>query len=59
VGRRPEHFVVRIEWNSIEGHAQGFRASPQFGEFFSAVEPFFDQIQEMKHYQMRPPVAAP
>ncbi len=49
----PEHFVVRIEWDSIEGHEQGFRSSPQFGEFFAAVMPFVDQIQEMKHYEVR------
>ncbi len=48
-----EHFVVRIEWDSVEGHQQGFRPSPQFDEFFAAVRPFFDQIQEMKHYQVR------
>lgn len=50
--------MVRIEWDSIEGHEQGFRSSPQFGEFFAAVKPFFDQIQEMKHYQVRPQAAA-
>jgi len=53
----PEHFVVRIEWDSIGGHEQGFRSSPQFGEFFAAVQPFFDQIQELKHYQVRPQAA--
>lgn len=52
----PEHFVVRIEWDSIEGHEQGFRSSPQFREFLAAVRPFFDQIEEMKHYQLRPVV---
>ncbi|WP_214318363.1 antibiotic biosynthesis monooxygenase family protein [Nonomuraea sediminis] len=49
----PEHFVVRIEWDSVEGHEQGFRRSPRFGEFFQAVRPFFDQIDEMKHYEVR------
>lgn len=49
----PEHFVVRIEWDSIEGHEQGFRSSPQFSAFFCAVKPFFGQIQEMKHYQVQ------
>lgn len=49
----PEHFVVRIEWESVEAHEQGFRSSPRFGEFFSAVKPFFSEIQEMKHYQVR------
>lgn len=50
----PEHFVVRLEWDSLEGHEQGFRASPGFREFFSAVQPFFNQIEEMKHYDVRP-----
>jgi quinol monooxygenase YgiN len=53
VGRgheEPEHFVVRIEWDSLEGHEQGFRKDPSFREFFAAVRPFFDDILEMKHY---------
>lgn len=50
----PEHFVVRLEWDSLEGHEQGFRKSPGFGAFFAAVKPFFAQIEEMKHYEVRP-----
>jgi quinol monooxygenase YgiN len=50
----PEHFVVRIEWDSVQGHEQGFRTSPRFGEFLAAVRPFFSEIEEMKHYQLRP-----
>lgn len=46
----PEHFVVRIEWDSLEGHEQGFRGGERFGEFFATVRPFFSDIQEMKHY---------
>ncbi|WP_433248851.1 antibiotic biosynthesis monooxygenase family protein [Streptosporangium sp. CA-135522] len=49
----PEHYTVRIEWDSVEGHEQGFRRSARFGEFFTAVKPFFAQIQEMKHYTVR------
>jgi len=45
-----DRFVVRIEWDSVEGHEQGLRTSPGFAEFFAAVKPFFAQIQEMKHY---------
>lgn len=48
----PEHFVVRIQWDSIDGHEQGFRMSPAFRTFFSAVRPYFDQIDEMKHYEV-------
>jgi len=49
----PDHFIVRIEWDSVEGHEQGFRRSGHFGEFFAAVKPFFAQIEEMKHYSVR------
>jgi len=48
----PERFVVRMEWDSVEGHEQGFRASPRFGEFFTAVRPFVADIDEMKHYSV-------
>ena len=47
----PGTYIVRIEWDSVEGHEQGFRKSSAFGEFFSAVKPFFDDIEEMRHYQ--------
>jgi heme-degrading monooxygenase HmoA len=49
----PEHFIVRIEWDSLDGHERGFRASPNFREFFSDVQPFFREIDEMKHYEVR------
>lgn len=53
VGRgveEPESYIVRIEWDSVEGHEQGFRKSPEFGDFFAVVKPFFDDIHEMRHY---------
>ena len=46
----PDNFIVRIEWDSIEGHERGFRRGPQFAPFFAKVKPFFTNIQEMKHY---------
>ena len=48
----PENWVVRITWDSVEGHEQGFRKAPRFREFFAAVRPFFDAIEEMKHYRV-------
>jgi heme-degrading monooxygenase HmoA len=46
----PTHYIVRIEWDSLEGHEQGFRKSREFAGFFEAVKPFFEQIEEMRHY---------
>lgn len=48
----PGNFIVRIEWDSVEGHMQGFRAGPEFQSFFAAVKPFFHSILEMKHYSV-------
>ncbi len=48
----PEHYVVRIEWRSLEEHERHFRGSAGFGPFFQAVKPFFDQIEEMRHYEL-------
>jgi quinol monooxygenase YgiN len=48
----PTQHVVRIEWDSKEGHLSGFRQSPEFQRFFEDVKPFVDDIEEMRHYQV-------
>jgi quinol monooxygenase YgiN len=53
----PDHYVVRIEWDSQEGHLAGFRGSPEFRTFFQAVRPYVDDIEEMRHYDVK--IAAP
>lgn len=47
----PSQYVLRIEWDSAEGHLQGFRGSPEFRVFLGAVQPFFNDIEEMRHYE--------
>lgn len=44
-------YVLRIEWDSIEGHMHGFRGSPEFQEFFAAIKPYVSNITEMRHYE--------
>lgn len=48
----PTAFILRIEWDSADGHMQGFRKSPLFGPFLAAVRPFLDEIREMRHYEV-------
>ena len=45
-------YILRIEWDSTEGHLQGFRSSPEFREFFANVRPFVGAIAEMRHYEV-------
>ncbi len=47
----PGQYVLRIEWDSAEGHLQGFRRGPEFRSFFAAIGPYVDAIQEMRHYE--------
>ncbi|MGB7955779.1 MAG: hypothetical protein WCF23_17535 [Candidatus Nitrosopolaris sp.] len=44
--------MLRIEWDSLEGHMKGFRSSPEFQVFFEAVKPLFNDIEEMQHYEL-------
>lgn len=46
----PASFILRIEWDSAEGHLQGFRKSAEFAEFLTAVRPYINDIREMRHY---------
>lgn len=44
-------YILRIEWDSVEGHMQGFRRSGDFQQFFSAIKPWVNRILEMRHYE--------
>jgi quinol monooxygenase YgiN len=47
---QPTSYVVRLEWDSVDGHEQGFRRGANFPPFLEAVKPFIGQIEEMRHY---------
>lgn len=44
-------FLLRIEWDSAEGHLKGFRASAEFRSFFQAIKAYVGNIEEMRHYR--------
>jgi quinol monooxygenase YgiN len=48
----PTSYVLRIEWDSLEGHLEGFRKSAQFRTFLQHVQPYVGDIQEMRHYEV-------
>ena len=47
----PDFYILRIEWDSEEGHLKGFRNSPEFKTFFALVQPYVKDIEEMRHYE--------
>jgi quinol monooxygenase YgiN len=48
----PDSYILRIEWDSQDGHLKGFRTSPEFQTFFEAVRRYFEDIEEMHHYNV-------
>lgn len=48
----PGTFVLRIVWDSADGHMKGFRVSPEFKPFLAAIQPYIKNIQEMRHYEL-------
>src|SRR5262249_36246013 len=46
----PEHYVLRIGSDSEDGHLQGYRSRSAFKAFFALVQPFVNDIEEMRHY---------
>ncbi|HET9953249.1 MAG TPA: antibiotic biosynthesis monooxygenase family protein [Polyangiaceae bacterium] len=45
-------FVLRIVWDSLSGHLEGFRRSPEFQPFLQAIGRFVPNITEMRHYEL-------
>lgn len=51
-GEDPWRYILRIKWDSPEGHMQGFHTSPEFKTFLAAVRPYLGDIEEMRHYEV-------
>lgn len=48
----PSSYILRIQWDSLEGHERGFRGSDEFRQFLPHIRPFIGDIQEMRHYEV-------
>lgn len=48
----PSVFILRITWDSADGHMKGFRPSAEFKPFLQAIQPYIKNIQEMRHYEL-------
>jgi quinol monooxygenase YgiN len=54
----PDQYILRIEWDSLEGHLSGFRRSKHFQPFLDAIKPYIGSIEEMLHYELTSVVSA-
>jgi heme-degrading monooxygenase HmoA len=52
----PDSFLLRVEWETLEAHNEGFRKGPLFPEWRSHFQAFLDGPPAVTHYQ---PIAGP
>lgn len=45
-------WTLRIEWDSADGHLEGFRKGPHFPPFLKEIRAYVPDIQEMRHYEV-------
>jgi heme-degrading monooxygenase HmoA len=46
--------LLRIEWDSLEGHTEGFRASAAYQQYRALLYPLYAQPPEVVHYHEVP-----
>ncbi len=47
----PARYMARIEWDSVAGHMESFRGSPDYREFLRVFEPHVEGDAEMVHFE--------
>ncbi len=48
----PNSFILRIEWESLDAHMQGFRQSPLLAEWRSHFYHLLDGNPKVTHYEV-------
>jgi heme-degrading monooxygenase HmoA len=46
----PDHYLLLVEWETLEDHTIGFRESDRFTEWRSHIGPFFEVPPQVDHY---------
>ncbi|WP_067722552.1 group II truncated hemoglobin [Nocardia yamanashiensis] len=50
----PGCFILRITWTSAQDHLKGFREGEHFPPFLAEIEPYIENLEEMRHYERTP-----
>jgi heme-degrading monooxygenase HmoA len=46
----PSRFVLLVEWDSVEAHERGFRATERFARWRAGIGPHFAAPPQVEHY---------
>jgi heme-degrading monooxygenase HmoA len=48
---RPNCFLLLVEWERLEDHTEGFRASAAYQDWRAALHHFYDPFPLVEHYE--------
>jgi heme-degrading monooxygenase HmoA len=46
----PSHYLLLVEWDSVEDHTVGFRESPEYEDWRRLLHHFYDPFPEVQHF---------
>ena len=46
----PNHYLLLIEWDSLEAHEEGFRGSPAYDQWRALLHHFYEPFPEVAHF---------
>jgi heme-degrading monooxygenase HmoA len=46
----PSRFVLLVEWDSVEAHETGFRATDRFPQWRALIGPYFASTPTVEHF---------
>ena len=49
---RPSGYLLRVQWERLEDHLEGFRESPAFLEWRRLLHHFYDPPPVVEHYEL-------
>jgi heme-degrading monooxygenase HmoA len=47
---QPSHYLMRVEWRSLDDHVTGFRGSPAYERWRSLLHHFYDPFPQVEHF---------
>lgn len=48
---KPNRYILLVNWQTLEDHTEGFRASAQYDQWRALLHHFYDPFPEVEHYQ--------
>ena len=46
----PSHFLLLVEWDTLEDHTVGFRGSPEYQQWKALLHRFYDPFPDVQHF---------